>query len=60
MCIRDRGRTIIEKKISLISVGSTGAKWLNILLHLHENLTTDSFHPLFLLYCMEPAITVDG
>ncbi|CAF1505003.1 unnamed protein product, partial [Adineta steineri] len=54
------GRMIIEKKTISICVGSTGARWLNILLHLHENLTTDGFHPRFLLHSLEPATTNDG
>ncbi|CAF3875571.1 unnamed protein product [Rotaria magnacalcarata] len=54
------GRTIIENKTLSICVGSTGAKWLNILLHLFDNLTTDGFHPRFLLHCVEPATTIDG
>ena len=54
------GRVIVENKTLSICVGSTGAKWLNILLHLHDNLTTDGFHPRFMLHCVEPATTVDG
>jgi hypothetical protein len=54
------GRTVIENKTLSICVGSTGTKWLNILLHLHNNLTTDGFHPRFLFHCLEPATTNDG
>lgn len=54
------GRVIVENKTLSICVGSTGAKWLNILLHLHDNLTTDGFHPRFMLHCVEPITTIDG
>ncbi|CAF4798635.1 unnamed protein product [Rotaria socialis] len=54
------GRVVIEDKTLSICVGSTGAKWSNILLHLHDNLITDGFHPRFLLHCAEPATTSEG
>lgn len=54
------GKTYIEGKTLSICVGSTGAKWSSILLHLHENLTSDGFHPRFLFHALEPAATIDG
>ena len=39
------GRITIESKTLSICLGSAGAKWLNILLHLNDNLTIDGFHP---------------
>ncbi|CAF4256962.1 unnamed protein product, partial [Rotaria magnacalcarata] len=55
-----QGKTFIEGKTLSIYVGSTGSKWSSILLHLHENLTSDGFHPRFLVYALEPAATIDG
>ncbi|CAM2726287.1 unnamed protein product [Rotaria socialis] len=55
-----QGKTFIEGKTLSICVGSTGSKWSSILLHLHENLTSDGFHPRFLFYALEPAATIDG
>lgn len=54
------GRVIIQDKTLSICVGSTGAKWSNMLLHLHDNLITDGFHPRFLLHCVEPSTTSEG
>ncbi|CAF3329437.1 unnamed protein product [Rotaria sp. Silwood2] len=54
-----QGKTFIEGKTLSICVGSTGSKWSSILLHLHENLTSDGFHPRFLFYALEPAATID-
>lgn len=54
------GRTIIEGKILSVCVGSTGSKWSNILMHMDENISSDGFHPRFLLHCIEPASTIDG
>ena len=54
------GKIFVEGKTLSICVGSTGAKWSHILLHLHENLTTDGFHPRFFFYASEPAATIDG
>jgi len=54
------GKTFIEGKALSICVGSTGSEWSNILLHSHEKLTSDGFHPRFLFYSLEPSATIDG
>lgn len=54
------GRVFIEDKTLSICVGSTGAKWSNILMHLYENPITDGFHARFLFHCLEPSSTAEG